>query len=1292
MTYLKWCFLCFTAIALSQNSKQVSFCELTVEQGLSQNSVISIAQDSTGFMWFATQDGLNKYDGKSFDHFLYQFEDITRSTYSKLGKVYVDQQNQVWIITNSGMLHKKEATSETFKHLDKLKNVSTLIQTANRDYYLGTYESGVYKIDAETQDTLQILNETDRNSTIYDLFSYKNQVLASTSNGILKIDNNTNYQHIPIETQVNFSAFAASKKHDRLFVGSYGKGLFMANGDTMEFKPFEGFANNPLPQDLIIQDILIDSSENLWIATYGDGAYLVDFNQETIQHFVANKTNPFALHYNDVLCLYEDFTGIVWLGTDGSGLSYYDEDLVKFNVLTNKQAPDNVSIDFVRAIAERDGYVWLGTSNKGLTAIDFKTDTYRMYTTNNSTLESDRVMSLYNQDGTLWVGHQNSGLQKLVDNDQFITFEATEGMSIWKIYEAVSGRLWLCTLNGLVLFDETQGIVKRYNSENSGLSSNAIRTVEAGAPNTLWIGTESGGLYHLNTQTETISRIEAIPDRVKSLYYHSGILWIGTNGNGLKSYDTSTKSIQHFTTAQGLANNVIYGILPDNEQHLWLSSNKGLTKVNVNKDTIVAIENFSNYDGLQTNEFNTGAYFKDDHGILYFGGLEGLNWFDPSQISYNSVKPKTVITGFDVFAKPRQIVQDAVFPAKDNTMTFTFSSLHYSQPDRNHYKYQLENHDPDWISSGNTNTAHYTNLPPNDYNFKVMSSNYDGVWNDNPVVYSFTIKQPWYSSILAIIGYFLLFTAISIWVYRYLKWRWHMQTQLKIEHAETERLKKLDDFKTKLYTNISHEFRTPLTLISGPIEHQLSKDQLNDEDREELNLVKQNANRLLKLVNQMLDLSLVDSGQLHLEVSEGNLQVLLQQIVAAFTYTASDKQIRMDSTINNLEKVWYDPDIIEKIVTNLLSNAIKYAPDGSQIIFDANQKDANLVLSVVNTNKHISNKNLGQLFQRFYQGEEASEGIGVGLSLVKELVTLSNGTIIANTIDTDKIQFTVTIPVHKDAFKDFEIKDKCSDDLAEDDVLADADQTAPLLLIVEDDGDIRKFVVSLLKQDYQIIEAANGESGVEKALKYLPDVVISDIMMPVKDGIALCNELKHNELTSHIPIILLTAKAGEENEIEGLKIGADAYLTKPFNSEKLKLRIKQLIEVRLQLQKYFSHDFTIHPEIKITSTEANFLKKLKTVLESNITNTDFTSERFAKAMQMSRTKLHRKLKAIVGMSTSECIRAERLKLAVILLEKSDATISEIAYQVGFNSPSYFIKCFKEVYNTTPSEYQSQLSS
>lgn len=1281
-------FPCSGNAQISVNEKPFSFNTININDGLSQNSAISIAQDSIGYLWIATQDGLNKYNGRSFKYYDKQFEDITRPTFSKLGKVYVDQQNRLWIITNSGKLELYNASTDGFKPVPTFKDVSSIFQDKNLNTYVGTYGNGLFKIDAKSKDTLQVLKTTDKQLTIYDFIETHSTLIIAASGKIIELNQEQPYSELQViaHNNANFSTLEKDE-NGNIWSGSYGQGLFYKKKNATSFVKY---VHPELPPNLNIEDLLIDRENRLWIATYGNGAYVLNLETNQLTNFTANKDNPFAIQYNDILCLFEDKTNLIWLGTDGAGANYYDAHLIKFNVLTNKQVPKTVNVDVVRSIStDKAENIWIGTSGKGLSYINFKDNVFKTFTVENSPLASDRIISLLHNNHNLWIGHQGFGLNIRDSKGNYRTYPELANHTIWRIVKNNDKQSWLCTeRHGLILFDIDKGIIKQYNTNNTALKTNDIKAVTQGKNNELWIASEDDGLYKLDTKTESIRRINLINSKIKSLYYNKDILWIGTNGKGLIRYQTQNDAVTTYTKSEGLPNNVIYGILPDNDGNLWLSTNNGISKF-IDQDQGV-FENYSNYDGLQSLEFNTGAYYKDGNGNLYFGGLEGLNWFNPNQLTFNTIKPKTVITRFEVYSKAQPLIPNTAYKFNQNTVTFTFSSLHFSQPERNLFKYQLENYDEQWIEAKNNNTAHYTNLPPNDYTFKVISSNYDGIWNPTPATYSFTIRQPWYATNLAMAIYIILGLLAVLLVYRYLKWRWQMKMQLQLEHKETERLKKLDEFKTKLYTNISHEFRTPLTLISGPIENQLGNPELSNKAKKDLKLVKQNADRLVLLVDQMLDLSMLDSGQVKLRIAKGNLSIVLKQIVSAFQYKADEKGIKIIRNIQTLEQVWFDKDVIEKVTSNLLSNAVKYAPHNSDIVFDAKNQNQALVLSVINISNHTGKTDLSKLFQRFYQDNELSDGVGVGLALVRDLINLSKGTIIANNIDTNKIQFTVTLPIHKDAFNPNEIVNTVTpiskNIKPRNSEITSTDQ--PTLLIVEDEKDIRTFIASMFKDTYHIIEAQHGQSGIDKAYKHMPDLIISDIMMPVKDGIELCNTLKYDEITSHIPIILLTAKVGNDNEIAGLKTGADAYVTKPFNSDNLKIRVEKLIENRRQLQKHFSRDFNITPEFAITSTENAFLNKVKEVLDKHLTTSDFTSERFSELLFISRTQLHRKLKAIFGMSTTEFIRAQRLKLSVELLKNPNITISEIAYQVGFNSPSYYIKCFKETYNTTPNEYYS----
>lgn len=1288
----------------SSIQKQFSFSNLTVNEGLSQNSVLSIAQDTIGFIWFNTEDGLNKYDGRKFTHYNVPSGSTKREVKYISGELFVDRAGVLWVVANSGKLNRYRHETDSFHEVSKFEQVISISQDTNQNYYIGTYGEGLFKIDHETKDTVQILKPKDKHFAVCSFLEteYKT-ILATTDDGIIEIKDD-NYQFIELAPETIFSRFAKSKT-GTIFLGSYEKGLYLKSKTDTGFKSFTGFQNYPLPSNLIVKDLLVDKQDRLWITTERHGVFLVDFSLNTVQNFIYDKNDPYALSSNSLFFMLEDNAGVIWIGTQGNGVCYYDAYLKKFNVLTDDQVSQNVNIDGVRAIAtSEDNTIWVGTEDQGLTKIDLVAQKYNTYSTENSNLLGNRIVSLFYDEGSLWIGHLNNGLQKIDANGEMTFYKETAPFTVLKIFKDDSGKMWLCTNHGLLQFDQEKGITKQFTSENSSLASNYyistveqdINIIEQGDANTLWVGTEFDGLYRLDILENKFLEVEDISDRIFSLYYDNPVLWIGTNGNGLKSYNTKENTIKTYTKKEGLPNDIIYGILPDTDGNLWLSSNKGITKLKIKNDSISDIENYSNYFGLQSYEFNAGAFHKNLNGILYFGGIKGLNWFNPKDIKTNPVPPKTALTKLEVFNKEIPFSNELQLGHNENTLSFTFSSLQFAQPELNQYKYRLVNNDVDWISAGNKNVAHYTNLPPNKYEFQVLSSNYDGIWNRQPTTYSFTILKPWYWTNLAKAGYVSALLIILFGIYRYLKWRWQMKMQFAQEHDEKERLQKLDELKNRLYTNISHEIRTPLTLISGPVQNQLARKGLKEQDKKELNLVKRSADRLLNLVNQMLDLSKLESGKLELKVNEGNLKIFLKEILSSFEFQAKEKGLYFEEQIKVQKSAWFDRDALEKIISNLLSNAIKYTPTKGKIVFKAQHQNHYLIVSVINDSQSLTKEDLSKIFDRFYQTDKNNDGAGIGLSLVKELTTRLHGSVIAQLDDANRVKFTVNIPTEASYFGTNEISrtkkvkkiNSSVNHPSSNSIELERKSQKPLLLLVEDDQDIRQYTKSIFKANYRIEEATNGVEGLQKSFKSNPDLIISDIMMPVMDGINMCNTLKFDTRTSHIPIILLTAKSGEQHEIEGLRTGADAYINKPFNIEKLVITAQKLIDIRFKLQKHFSQYLSITPEIAITSTENQFLTQLKKVLDTHITDPDFNSEFFCRKMGMSRTQLHRKLTAIVGMPTTEFIRSQRLKLASQLLLNTDASVSEVAYQVGFSTPSYFNRCFKEQFGKTPSVFKS----
>lgn len=1314
------------------SQSQITFRQLSVREGLSQNSAISITQDSIGYLWVATQDGLNRYDGRQFTLFPYTFVDITKPDYSNLGKVYNDRQGNLWIIPINKVPHKFNFESQVFEPVTQIADASVIYQDNALNVWIGTYSEGLYVLRPGKNIPERVINADQVNGTIYNLIQHtSNNLILATDRKILefdleskKVSQVTSNTKNTGSTHENFSDIVLDKS-GRQWIGTFGNGLYYREKESTVFHRIsEPAFSDPLPLDLNITDLFTDSKNRLWVATYGRGLYLVDFNKNKIIHFSAEKHNPKALHYNDILCIYEDYSGTLWFGTDGAGISYYDEYLEKFNSLTNYETPENINIDVVRAITvDKDKSTWIGTSGKGLSRYEPTSNSWLTLKTGaqtKNTVSSNRIMSLWvDGDNDLWIGTQGGGLNIKKADGEFLHFSPDKekrlsANTIWSIYQDDVGRIWLGTREqGLIEFDKIKGEIRQYRHDpknKNSLPSNNIRIIISDDKGNLWIGTESDGISFFNIKNHTFttyrqndSENSISNNNIKSLFLDSnGLLWIGTNGGGLNIFDTKNEKFRAFTTEQGLANNVIYAILPDEDNNLWLSSNKGITKFTPNDtfESVPEITNYTNYAGMAT-EFNTGASFKDLEGNLYFGGLDGFYWFKPDTIKENTFLPKTTITGFAVFDKPFALKDGLELQHDQNTISFTFSSLQFSLPEKNRFQYRLLNYDDDWVQSGNNNFSRYTQLPPGNYHFQVKSSNYDGVWNETPVTYTFSIAPPWYLTTFAKILYVLLFLGAISGVYSYLKWRLRMRLDLRLKEEEALRLKKLNDLKSKLYTDISHEFRTPLTLISGPVDAKLNEGGLSDTDFTNFSMIKRNTNRLVALVDQLLHLAKLEKGKLKLKFAEGNLGLFLGMLATSFEYQATMKNIEYAIDIKGLERAFYDEDAVEKIITNLLSNAFKYGQEGGFCQFEALGLEDHVRITVKNKVFEKSDIDVEKLFNRFYQKDEFAEGAGVGLSLVKELVRLYKGEIVVHMEESDIINFQVDLPItdpNVERLKNAEISDSIEASLKtagiDSEILTpelsrgncNLDKL-PIVLIVEDQKEVREFLKSVWGKTYRLYEADDGKEGIKKALELVPDIIITDVRMPVVDGIELCNTLKADERTSHIPIILLTAGVDEEQELQGLQSGADDFVAKPFKLRILQTRIENLIETRKALRNRYSQELILQAkDIAVSSTDAVFLNHLQQVLDNHLANPNFNTEFFCREIGMSRMQLHRKLLAFTGLSTTAFIRSQRLKQALHILKTSDASVSEVAYTVGFNTPSYFIKCFKETYKKTPSEF------
>ena len=1308
--------LLFLSSNIFSQSNQFVFRQLGLENGLSQNSVVAIAQDSLGFLWFATQDGLNRYDGIEFQYYEKYFWDITRQDKTVLGQLMVDKKGTLWILPDTGIPEFYDLTKNDFEVYEDLKNIRCFFQNKSGDYFFGTQNDGLIIHRSNENTKQQIL----RNRSILNgLVSRNNQLWLVTENAVLHskdfdifdtlafVDaNNT-----PISPRITC---LLEDYQGNIWAGSFGNGLFIKEKDARVFRAYQ--QNDLEIKQLKILSLFEDHHQKIWIGTYGQGAFLLDNSKNNSQQFKAEKYNPNALAYNDILSITEDKSGNIWLGTDGAGLSFYDENLSKFNGFTNSQVPSNIQIDVVRSLlVDKKNKTWVGTSGKGLTVYDATNSgkNWHTYTTQNSNLSSNRIMSLEEgPDGLIYIGTQGKALD--IFNPATNTFinigsDIIRDHTIWDIHIDQENRIWLATRNeGLLEFDKEKGILHQYEKFNSLITGNNIRSIINGKnKNELWIGTEDNGICHFDKTTQIFTAYQNVinSNKIKCLYLSDdGLLWIGTNGNGLEVLNTKTNSVSIYNTMDGLPNNVIYGILADAENNLWLSSNRGICKFippeNIEDTTSIPVSTiYDNYDGLQSFEFNTGASFKDKKGNLYFGGVEGYNWFNPQKINANPNPPDILLT--DLVADGQSYFSTISSKEKgtlelkyeQNDLSFSFSATSFSLPERNQYRYQLLGYDEAEIEAGNRHFAQYTNLPEGDYEFIVKASNYDGIWNEKGLQVAIKILPPWFRTWWAYLLYALFLGGIVYALYRFQKRRWELKSSLANEQAEAQRLKEIDEMKTRLYTNITHEFRTPLTVILNLAEELRMNPKIKWEKR--IKTIQRNGSQLLDLINQMLDLSKLQEGSIEANYIQGDVIKYLRYLTESYQSMAMSQNKKLSFLGEPAEFMMdYDTNKLHRILENLLSNAIKFTPGFGTIKISVYGKETALWINVEDTGIGISQEKIPHVFDRFYQVDNTNtreeEGTGIGLALVKEMVELLKGRIEVESEINKGTAFKIILPVHRNALIeeiDFGKSVQHSNESVFQDTVKEPlflDENKPILLIVEDNMDVLEYLQDSLFQNYNILTARNGIEGLKIAQEKVPDIIISDVMMPHMDGFELCEKLKTDPRTNHIPIILLTAKVTHEDRLTGLSYGADAYLSKPFDKKELVIRLEQLITLRRSLQEKYSKEEGLSEE-EALSTNYIFIKKVRDIIHQHLTEETFQISDLCQAINLSRTQLHRKLKALTGKSTSEFIKNIRLQKGQLLLQTTDLNISEIAYQIGYKYPNHFSTDYKNHFGHTPQE-------
>jgi signal transduction histidine kinase/DNA-binding response OmpR family regulator/streptogramin lyase len=1099
-----------------------------------------------------------------------------------------------------------------------------------------------------------------------------------------------------------------------------------------------------------ISSIVVARNGMLWWGTK-NGLFRFDPGKADWQLFEHNPNDAYSLSSNSIQSIHEDFSGNIWVSTI-AGLNVLRPSTEVFNRLPTNHQYEMSSVTQLRSFFEIAPGKLLLWEKTGLMVMDWKEGTRTPFPykpTQNIDAWNTGVYCFFkdNKD-RIWMGTLGGvfvfdpGTKKFTHYHQGSDSPlALSANTIRDICQDRSGAIWIVTWGaGVNVLDEQAGTVSYFlnsQEEKGTLQSNARRVLED-RKGTMWVGTR-GGLHKYDRNKKQFTRFHHLPNDPNSMGENTafdiyedekGFLWVGTYGGGLNKFDPVTETFKRYTVKDGLPDNTVFSILPDSRGQLWVSTYAGLAAFDPEKETFTTLDH---RDGLLNKQYDAYSYYKSPYsGEHIYEGKQGIDIFHPDSIRPDMNPPVIRFTDFQLFNRSVPIrrndernsrdeyyldraiseTKKIVLPYRMKVMTFEFAALHFANPAKNQYAYQLEGFDEKWQQIGNRRTVTFTNLRPGKYTLRVKASNADGIWNEEGASVEIIIKPPWWLTWWAFALYVLTGVGILYAFFRYRRRRWQMQAEFAAQQREAERLKELDSFKNQLYANFTHEFRTPLTVILGltdeiPGHHQK---QQTDHLHKAVEMVQRNSFRLLQIVNQILDLSKLEAGMLSVNMIQADAVTLLQYLSNSYQSLADAKNITMTFEAEPAGLLMdMDEEKLTTIYSNLLSNAVKFTGEGGRIFVRVSKQEGagapTLVLEVSDTGIGIPANKLPHIFERFYQVDAADNtrhglrlegGTGIGLTLSKELTEMLGGNIEVESEEGRGAIFRVQLPISNDAPLKPEgalfsmapaaaVPHSTAVSPAAEPPLSPGEDL-PTLLIVEDSPDIITYLRTCLEAQYRILTATNGRLGLEKAIEEVPDLIISDVMMPEMDGFELCETLKNDERTSHVPIILLTARVDAESRLKGLGRGADAYLGKPFNLAELRLQLANLNNLQQKLRARYQN-LALPPPTKdpALQIEDEFVAKARRAVDDHLDDSDFSVEDLCRILRVSRTQLHNKLKALTGRSATAFIRLPRLERARELLRSPDLNISEIAYKVGFNDPNYFSRCYQYEFGKSPSE-------
>lgn len=1336
----------FCLIAQTLTGQSYSISPLGMKEGLSSNYVVSIAQDKKGFLWFATEEGLNKFDGIHFIPY-YKEENSGRQsiTGNELNCILDDPVDSVlWIATQRSGLNVYNYATNTFhayrhdpQNPESLitDDITSLIPAQDGNIWLATFWKGVEYFDKQQRKFVHY-----NTTTVPDLPSDNIWSIADGGNGLLYIGHVRdgfsvlsvkdkkvkNFRHDPSNPNSipgNGVLCIYKDRSGNVWLGT-DKGLALYNPQTDDFKPLNN-SKDGIPYR--VYDIRQLNDGKLWMATEFGGIAILDLSQHFFQQtaftFIREGNDAYSLSNASIRCIFQDSYDNVWAGTWGGGINFIRQSAPLFNAYqyspfasTGKRLTSRIAS---AVCLDNDGKLWIGTDGDGINVFEDEKLT-ATYNRNNSPLEGNTVQAaLRDSEGGLWFGLFYGGIAYLprilgggsnrLTIKQIHTNKGTR-TDVRSFFEDRDGHIWVGTSEGIYQIDrKTQRITGHYEREN-----NQVRYVLKDSQGQIWVGFYGSGLalYDASLNLRRLFNVQAdFPSNtINHLYEDSHHrLWAAT-GEGLVCFPSLTEQKYCvYRREDGLENTHIRALTEDRAGNIWMSTNRGISCLNPDNGLI---RNYDHHDDLPIGSFNSGCVTTDNEGNCYFGSINGLCYFNPENVLKERQAPPVFITHLKTspfttsghIIDPNQSIlltngqQNIDLAYKQNSFTLSFNIQNYALVNQVEYAYRMKGMDNAWYISTSPNNATFHNLPPGNYQFMVKARMRNQDWSEQAASLNITIHPPLWLTGWAKALYVLFSLGILTLIAYIYKKRLKAESLYKLEKQSHEHEQELNNERLRFYSNIAHELRTPLTLIVGPLEDLQKRNSLSEKDSQKISVIHQSAIRLLNLINQLLEFRKTETQNRKLRVSRSNIVTAVRETGLKYIELNRDKEVNIRLTAHPEDiTMYFDKEVIQIILDNLISNAIKYTEKGTiHIDVSLNERNGTTFtdLTVSDTGYGISSKALPHIFDRYYQegSDHQASGTGIGLSLVKSLVELHEGEIHVtsrpNAGSTFRVSF-VTDNFYPNALHDEPHPNKKTHDKE------NTHNNKPILLVVEDNEDIGHYIADSLAHHFEVKLATNGKEGHDIAIETLPDIIVSDIMMPIMDGIEMCRTLKKDLRTSHIPIILLTAKDSIKDKEEGYLGGADSYLTKPFSAGLLHSRIENLLQTRRKLAKRFSKHAALNEKTTLINDSLNkvdkeFIEKIEGVIAERLDSDRIDTGYLADKMCMSNSTLYRKIKAVTGLSTNEYIRKIRMKYAEKYLLEGKYNISEIAFKVGINNMFYFRQCFKEEFGVNPSEYLKEL--